>query len=213
MPLLEFHRIGKPADRVTERADRKLNEDLSISRRVLVVDDRFALLPHFDAEAHEVAFHAVDATGLQLGLKQDVARIEIGKPYAPRMLLFREDDATAVVEVEANARRMLLRRHFGRCWIGTLLGRCRSSTLRSRRRFRRGRFLLGDILLDARYRNFGRRRLQHLHRHRRLNRGFNRPRCTVQHALRHFALVICRNDLSIRWTNLAPLIGLRTHID
>ena len=113
--LLEFHRIGKPAHRVAERADRELDQDLAVRwRSNRGRSTLLALLPDLDAEAHEIALGAVDAAGLELGLEQDVAGVEIAQPHAPGLLALRHDDPAAVVEIEPDALGGLLRRHFGR---------------------------------------------------------------------------------------------------
>ena len=64
--LLEFHGIGKPADRVAERADRKLDQHLAGPRRRIFVDEKaLALPPRLDAEADVIALGAVDPAGLE----------------------------------------------------------------------------------------------------------------------------------------------------
>ena len=64
--LLELHRVGKPAHRVAERADRELDQHLAVGGRVFVGEDALALLPHLDPEAHVVALAAVDPAGLEV---------------------------------------------------------------------------------------------------------------------------------------------------
>ena len=55
--LLELHRIGKPAHGVAERADRELDQDLAVCRRIIVGKtlSSFACFPrpHFDAETDD----------------------------------------------------------------------------------------------------------------------------------------------------------------
>jgi hypothetical protein len=67
--LFEFDRIGKPAHGVTERADRELNQDITILGRIFVAQHRFALLRHLDAKPHEVALGAIDPAAGKFGLK------------------------------------------------------------------------------------------------------------------------------------------------
>ena len=62
--FLELHRIGKPAERVAQRADRELDQHVAVRGRVIVDKDALAVLPDLDAEAHVIALAAVDATGL-----------------------------------------------------------------------------------------------------------------------------------------------------
>ena len=121
--LLELHRIGKPADRVAERADRELDQHLAVGRRIVVGEDAFVLLPDLEAEAHEVALGAVDPAGLELGLEQDVAGVEIAQAHAPRVLALRQDHPAAVVEIEPQPFGPLLRRHLGRRRIRALFRR------------------------------------------------------------------------------------------
>jgi hypothetical protein len=122
--FLKLHRIGKLADRVAERADRKLNENLTISRRIIVGKEARAVLPRLDAKPHVVALAAVDMTGFQFGLEKDVAGIEVADPHALGMLHLIHGDPAASVEIEAQAGRSLLGRLFGGRRIGGLWRHC-----------------------------------------------------------------------------------------
>ena len=81
--LLELHRIGKPADGVAERADRELDQHLAVGRRVFVHEHALALLPDLEPEADVITLGAVDAAALELGLKQNIAGVEIAEPHPP----------------------------------------------------------------------------------------------------------------------------------
>src|SRR5215471_11987228 len=105
MLLLELHCIGKPADRVAERADRKLDQHLAAGGGIVVRDELLVLLPHFEPEAHEIALAAVDAPALELGLKKDVPGIKVAQLYPPGMLALREQDPATAVEIETEAPR------------------------------------------------------------------------------------------------------------
>ncbi len=120
MAFLELHRIGKPAERVAQRADRKLNEYVAVRGRVIMNKDALAVLPRLDAEADVIALAAIDATGLELRLKQRIAGVEIAQAHAPGMLGFFQHDATAIVEIETEALRACLRRQLRRRRIGAL---------------------------------------------------------------------------------------------
>ena len=128
MLLLELYRIGKPAERVAERADRELDQHLAIGGRIFVREDTFALLPDFEPEAHVIALRAVDPAGFEFGLKQDIAGIEIAQPHPPRVGRLRQHHAAAVIEIEPQSPVALLRGHRAGRRIGSL---------------RRGRRLLG----------------------------------------------------------------------
>ena len=114
MLFLEFDRVGKPAERVAKRADREVHQHLAIRGRIFVHEDALALLPDLQPKAHIIALGAVDASGLELGLEQDVAGIEIAQSHAPGMLGFRQHDAAAIVEIEQEA--------FGPCCVGMSAG-------------------------------------------------------------------------------------------
>ena len=120
MLLLEFHRIREPANRVAHGADRKLDEHVAAGGRIIVGDELLLPLPHFKAEAHEIALAAVDAPAPELGLEQDVTGIEVAQLDPPGTLAFRKEHPAAAVEVEAQAARAFLGRHLGRRRIGRL---------------------------------------------------------------------------------------------
>src|SRR5216684_3190253 len=108
MLLFEFDRIGKPAQRIPKRADRKLDQYLPIFRRIVVEENVLAFCRHFDAEPHEITFRAVDSAGLDLRLEQDIARVEVAQAYAPRVFSLGQDHPAAVIEIELDALLALL---------------------------------------------------------------------------------------------------------
>ena len=61
---------------------------------------QFVVLPDLEPEADVVALAAVDAAGLDVGLEQHVAGVEVGQAHAPGMLAFGQMHAAAVVEIE-----------------------------------------------------------------------------------------------------------------
>src|SRR5262249_37416262 len=130
MLALELHRIGKPAHGVAQRADRQLDQDLAVAGRVLVAQDLLVALPDLDAESQVVALDRADEAGLGLGLVEDVAGV--GAAGAPPPIALGQQHPAAVVAVEADAPRALLRRRRRRRREGAFAGvLCR---LRGRRR-------------------------------------------------------------------------------
>src|SRR5713226_2295381 len=113
MLLFEFHCIGKPAQRIPKRADRKLDQYLPVFRRIVVEENVLAFRRNFQTKPHEIAFRAVDAAGLDLRLEQNITCIEVAQAYAPRMFGFRENHPTAVIEIELDALLTLLGRNLG----------------------------------------------------------------------------------------------------
>jgi hypothetical protein len=77
MLLLEFDRVGKPAHRIAERPNRKLNQHLAILGGVIVDKKLLAFYPYLDSKPHEVTFGAVDPAGLELGIEQDIAGMAV----------------------------------------------------------------------------------------------------------------------------------------
>ena len=73
-----------------------------------------ALLPDLEAEAHVIALGAVDAAGLELGLEQNVAGVEIAEPHPPGMLALRQ--TTRQPSLKSN------RRPLGPSWVGISAG-------------------------------------------------------------------------------------------
>ena len=108
--FLELHCKGKPAERVAQRANWKLDEYVAVRGRVIMNKYALAVLPRLDAEADVIALAAVDATGFQLRFEQSIAGIEVAEAHAPRMLGLLQNDATAIVEIEAEPVRAHLRR-------------------------------------------------------------------------------------------------------
>ena len=82
-------------------------------------------------KAHVIALGAVDPAGLELGLEQDVAGVEIAQPDLPRRLALRQHHPAAVIEIEPKPLRPFLRRIIRRRRKGPLdrlrgcAGRCR----------------------------------------------------------------------------------------
>lgn len=113
MPLLELHRIGKPTQHVTEGIDRQPDQHLAPGGAIVMQEHALALLPGFQAKGYEIALRAVDPSGLDLGLEQDVAGIDIGDAHAPEMAGVREHHPTTVVEIEPQPARTLVGRNFG----------------------------------------------------------------------------------------------------
>lgn len=111
VPFLELHRIGEPAERVAEGADRKLDQHRLPIGRIFMIEGALAFLPDTDAEADVIALGAADPSGLGLGLVQNVASVEVGNPHPPGVLAFRQHHPAALVEIEAHA--------LGPCWVGT----------------------------------------------------------------------------------------------
>lgn len=82
-------------------------------------------LPDLDAEPHIEQIRAVDEGALRLGLKQDIAGLEIRQPYPPVAL--RHHDPGPKIEIKGDATRALLRRYRRHRRIDRL--RCRSLAL------------------------------------------------------------------------------------
>src|SRR5262249_36939218 len=133
MPLLEFHHVGKPAQRIAEGAHRDLDQYLAPGCRIVVTEYVLVLLPDLEPEPNEIALGAVHRAGLHLGLEQDIASIEIAEAHLPRMLARRETNPAALIEIEAHALGALLRRDGSRLGIRRLGGRLRRG-LRARNR-------------------------------------------------------------------------------
>src|ERR1700752_473410 len=100
MPLLKLHGIGEPSHWVAKRAHGELDQNIALPCGIIMDKKAFTVLPDFEAEANKIALAAVDSTGLQLGLKEYVACIEVAQAHPPRMLLLRQHNAAAMVEIE-----------------------------------------------------------------------------------------------------------------
>src|SRR5579872_4286963 len=107
MFFFEFCRVREPAERIAERADRKVDGDITLGIRIVVAKDALALLPDLNAEAHKIALAAVDPPALELGLKQDIAGIEIAQSNAPGLRRFRKNNAAAIIEIKLDSMRRL----------------------------------------------------------------------------------------------------------
>src|SRR5215831_16732031 len=117
MPLLEFHRIGKPPQRIAERTGRDLNEYLLACSRIVVGEHKLPLLADLQAEPSEITLAAGHPSGFQLGLEQDVGRVEIAYANLPRILALGQQNPTALVKIEAYAFGAFLGRDPGRVGI------------------------------------------------------------------------------------------------
>jgi hypothetical protein len=126
---------------LAERADRKLDQDLSAARVELVFEDQSGLgvfgldRPDFDREADEPAFRRTDQAARRLRLEQRVAGVEVAQPRAPKTPLARRHrQATARIEIEAQTLGPILGR--GRRGRGVGSGLSRGALGRFRRRRR-----------------------------------------------------------------------------
>src|SRR5215813_9387573 len=100
MVLLKLQRVGKPAQRIAERTDGELDQNITIPGGIIMGKNTLAAVPYFEPEADEIALAAVDSPGLQFGLEEDVVGIEIAQTHAPGMLILRQRHAAAVIEIE-----------------------------------------------------------------------------------------------------------------
>ena len=119
--LLEFRRVGKPANGVAKGPNRELDQYLSVGGVIIVTQDLLVLHPRFDAEAHKIAFGAVYTSGFNLGFEEYIAGVDIGQPYPPGMVRRRHDHPTSVVEIEAQTLGAFLGGDFGWRRVGALL--------------------------------------------------------------------------------------------
>jgi hypothetical protein len=103
MTLFEFRGIRQPAERIAERADRKLDQNIAILGGIIVHQQTFALLPDFKTEADEIAFGTVDPAGFDFRLEQDIAGIEVAHASAPGMIALRQEQPTAIIEIKPQA--------------------------------------------------------------------------------------------------------------
>jgi hypothetical protein len=85
-----------------------------------MVEEALAFLPDLDAEADVIALGAADPPGLDLGLVQNVAGVEVGNPHPPGVFAFRQHHPAAFVEIEAQPLGAGLGRHRCGRWIGRL---------------------------------------------------------------------------------------------
>ncbi len=115
MRLAEPGRIGKPRQDVAQRADRELDQDVSV-RGVVVMRQHpcgrpgIVELPDRDAETNEVMLGRRDERASVFALEQDIAGVEVTQPDAPFALrAIGQYDTGPHVEVEADARRIELR--------------------------------------------------------------------------------------------------------
>jgi hypothetical protein len=69
MAFLELHRIGKPAQGIAKGPNGELDQNIAISRRIVMGKQALAVLPHFKPETDEIALTAVDPPRLQFGLE------------------------------------------------------------------------------------------------------------------------------------------------
>ena len=113
--FLEAHGVGKPAERVTERAHRQLHQHVAVGGRIIVLEDLLLALPDLDPDAHEVALAAVHPAGLDLRLEQDVVGVDVAQPDAAELACVLDADTAAVVEVERDALGTLQQRLRRRC--------------------------------------------------------------------------------------------------
>lgn len=114
MLFLETLRIGEPSDQVTQRPDRKTDDDILVFQIKIVFEKRLFLspFPDLEPEIDEILFGAGDPTAFGIAGKKDIAGIGINDLRMP--LSRRKKEAGSVIEVVQNPCRTFLRRHFGR---------------------------------------------------------------------------------------------------
>src|SRR5262249_6448409 len=76
MVLLKLQRVGEPAQRIAERTDGELDQNITIPGGIIMGKNTLAAVPYFEPEADEIALTAVDLPGLQFGLEEGVVGIE-----------------------------------------------------------------------------------------------------------------------------------------
>jgi hypothetical protein len=106
MPFLKLHGIGEPGDGIAYRPVEAQQNGL-VPRVIFMAEDADAVLPHFHFEPNEPVLRAGDDAALRWSVEKDIGRIEVPQPHTP--LPWWQSDAGAVVEVEADAARSLLR--------------------------------------------------------------------------------------------------------
>ena len=138
MLLLETLDIAEPADRIADRADRKLDHHFTILRVVIVDENRllFAFAENLQPETDEEFLDAGNqSAGHRIGIVQYDAGIQVLEADPVFPVIVRKRDPDAVIEIETDALHRFQCRNFRNFAIGGRRRRVHRHPGRFRRRF------------------------------------------------------------------------------